>query len=370
MLERLYVNNFRCLVNFELKFDRINLLLGVNGSGKSSVFDVLRKIQNFIINDEKVSEVFLFNDHTRWVKHDIQRFELDISAGVHGKYSYKLDIWLDDEPKKSKVIKEELTIDENPLFVFCDDKATLYRDDHTVLQEYPFNLWRSGVGYISGRKDCTKLTQFTRELERLIVVKPIPVLFDQVSPNEDSQLTEMMENFPSWYRYVSQSDGELGIKLTTELVNVLPGFRSLNFSTLGENAKLLKANFDSPSGGKFSLNFSSLSDGQKMLIALYALFFFASLQDQGVSLFIDEPDNYVALPEIQPWLSTLSDACGESVEQTVLISHNPEIIDYLGNAHGHWFERDGKEPVRVSDKPKQAVDGLSLSETVARGWEQ
>ncbi|MEI6188674.1 MAG: AAA family ATPase [Alphaproteobacteria bacterium] len=369
MLERLYVNNFRCLVNFELKLDRINLLLGINGSGKSCVFDVLRKIQSFIINEEKVSDIFPSNDKTNWLGHDIQRFELDISTGEHSKYSYKLDIRHDDLHKKVKVTKEELRVDEKPLFVFCDDKATLYRDDHTVLQEYPFNLWRSGVGYISERKDCTKLTHFTRELERLIVVRPIPALFEKVSPNEDSLLTEMMENFPSWYRHVSL-DSEFGTKLTTELANVLLGFRSLNLIPLGENAKLLKASFDSPSGSKFSLNFSSLSDGQKMLIALYALFVFSSLQNQGVSLFIDEPDNFLALPEIQPWLSTLFDACGESVEQTVLISHHPEIIDYLGNAHGRWFEREGNEPVRVRDKPKQAVDGLSLSETVARGWEQ
>jgi predicted ATPase len=37
MLKRIYVDNFRCLVNFELKLDRVNLLLGRNGTGKTTV---------------------------------------------------------------------------------------------------------------------------------------------------------------------------------------------------------------------------------------------------------------------------------------------------------------------------------------------
>jgi len=44
MLKRLYVDNFRCLVNFELRLDRVNLLLGENGTGKTSVFDVLYRL--------------------------------------------------------------------------------------------------------------------------------------------------------------------------------------------------------------------------------------------------------------------------------------------------------------------------------------
>ncbi len=41
MLKRLYVDNYKCLVNFEFVPQQIQLLLGVNGTGKSSVFDVL-----------------------------------------------------------------------------------------------------------------------------------------------------------------------------------------------------------------------------------------------------------------------------------------------------------------------------------------
>ncbi|MGD1703809.1 AAA family ATPase [Dapis sp. BLCC M229] len=72
MLKKLYVNNFKCLVNFEIKLSNINLLLGANGSGKTTVFEVLHKLQKFILGEfettgkyYQVSEIFHQQDLTR-----------------------------------------------------------------------------------------------------------------------------------------------------------------------------------------------------------------------------------------------------------------------------------------------------------------
>ncbi|MBM5818084.1 MAG: hypothetical protein FJ083_16385 [Cyanobacteria bacterium K_Offshore_surface_m2_239] len=40
MLKRLYVDNYRSLVNFELHFSPLTLLTGSNGSGKSSILNI------------------------------------------------------------------------------------------------------------------------------------------------------------------------------------------------------------------------------------------------------------------------------------------------------------------------------------------
>jgi hypothetical protein len=63
------------------------------------------------------------------------------------------------------------------------------------------------------------------------------------------------------------------------------------------------------------------------------------------------------------------DACGDSIEQAILISHHPEIIDHLALRSGRWFDRDNNGPARVTHHPKAQVEGLTASETVARGWE-
>ncbi|MEQ9370026.1 MAG: AAA family ATPase [Coleofasciculus chthonoplastes F3-SA18-01] len=57
MLTRIYIDDFRCLVNFEVKLENnISLFLGGNGSGKTTVFNVLEKLQKFIIGNTKISE--------------------------------------------------------------------------------------------------------------------------------------------------------------------------------------------------------------------------------------------------------------------------------------------------------------------------
>lgn len=367
MLKRIYIDNFRCLVNFELRFDVINLLLGANGSGKTSVFDVLRRLQEFIIGDARVHDVFPTADLTRWQLGKQQRFELEIAAGG-GSYAYSLIIDHDVDRRRMRVFEEKLDLNGKPLFACREGMAQLYRDNHSEGPQYPFDWTLSAVGALHERPDNQMLTRFKRELTKLIVVRPMPALMERESRSEQERLTHRMENFVSWYRHLAQEHMGAMVTLLTELKSVLPGFESLSLKEAGEEARALKLLFAPPGGGKpLAYDFSELSDGQRMLVALYTLVF--GMKDEGVSLFIDEPDNFLALREIQPWLSSLADAIGESVEQAVLISHHPELINYLGSAHGRWLERNAQGPVRVADAPSP-VTGMSLAETIARGWER
>jgi len=81
----------------------------------------------------------------------------------------------------------------------------------------------------------------------------------------------------------------------------------------------------------------------------------------------DEPKNFLALSEIQPWLTTLYDFCSDGETQALLISHHPELIDYLASSAGYWFDRQSNAPVRVS-RIADDDSGIPISELVARGW--
>jgi predicted ATPase len=366
MLKRLYVDNFRCLVNFELKLDRVNLLLGGNGTGKSTVFDVLSRLQQFLAGNAKVPGAFPSGDLTRWQSHAAQRFELELEAG-QAMYGYSLVVEHDEDRRKAKVKSETLLLDGRKLFHFQEGNAELYHDDFTAGPKYPFDWTQSGVAVLQPRPDNKKLTQFRSEFQKIIIASPHPMNMASESREEESALSRNMENFVSWYRFFSQKHQGAMLALFQELRKAVPGFDSFTFKEAGE-ARLLRVKLDSPGGGEPALpyDFKELSDGQRVLIALYALLYL--LKDEGVSLFLDEPDNFVALREIQPWLSALTDSCGDGVQQAVLISHHPEIIDSLALSSGRWFDRDDNGPVRVSEKPKAQVDGLKTSESVARGW--
>lgn len=113
---------------------------------------------------------------------------------------------------------------------------------------------------------------------------------------------------------------------------------------------------------------NELSDGQRALIALYTLIH--CLPESGATLCIDEPENFVALPEIQPWLDELDALCSEGPHQSLLISHHPRPINLLAREAGLWIDRSGSaSPTRV--RPVGAAGeetGISMDQLVERGW--
>jgi ABC-type glutathione transport system ATPase component len=82
---------------------------------------------------------------------------------------------------------------------------------------------------------------------------------------------------------------------------------------------------------------------------------------------IDEPDNFVSLREIQPWIENLNDICDEKEKQAIIISHHPEIVNNMARGTELWFSRQEGAHVVVGPFPKVAE--LSPAEVMARGWE-
>ncbi len=367
MITRVYADNFRCLVNFELRLDRLNLLMGANGTGKSSVFDVVRNLQSFLAGDGRTTELFPAQERTQWVQSAFQRFELglDISGAA---YRYGLTIEHADA-SKSRVQEETLAVDGKPLFSSRDGEAQLFYDNHTPGPSVSFDSERSGVGIVPAGSDHTRLATFRREMDKIVIASIAPFQMESLSRAESPRLSRRMENFVSWLRRLSHEHLEAMLEVFEQLKQVLPGFRSFRLLEAGEDSKEMKVVFDHPDDSRksFSLDFRQLSDGQRAMIALYTLIH--GLRNERLTLLLDEPDNYVSLREIQPWLTSLEDACGEQFEQAVLISHHPEIINYLGSSSGRWFSRAETGYVLVQPQSLAPTNGLSLSETIARGWE-
>ena len=366
MLSRLYVDNFRCLENFELDLDQTNVFLGRNGTGKTSVLNVLRNIQNLVVRGAKVEAVFPARDLSLYGQRNEQRVEIETC--VHGAiYHYSLTVEHDRSRGRMRVEEETLAHDGNPIFEFKHGNAQLYRDDYSQGPSYPFDWSQSGISFLHERHDNQKLTQFKKDIANYIIVSCCPAFMDSETRTEDEFLAPWMQNFVGWYRRAAQENMRSIVALFDILREALPDFDSINLTESGENSRALKAIFRGPSPEPIRYNFDQLSDGQRALIALYSLIYLSA--DRRASLFVDEPDNYLALGEIQPWLAEAVERVGESLGQVVIASHHPVPIDYMAGANGRWFFRDGDGPVRVSKEPKNTVDGLSLSEIIARRWE-
>ncbi|RLT41521.1 MAG: ATP-binding protein [Chloroflexi bacterium] len=337
MLQRIYIDNYKCCVNFDVKFDAVNLLLGDNGVGKSTIFETLRKVQALVGEGGEIVDLFPTDTLTRWQTSDHQRFEIEVD-GNGGNYRYELVIEHNRLKRLSQIHAEKLWFNNQLLIDFSGGNAQLYRDDHSERSNFPFNGNRSALGYLPALDDNTKLTWFKNRLSRMLIIHINPMSIERHREKETNILGTQGRNFASWYRFVSQNQGK-AFEITNALQKVVDGFKYFEFEATGENQRILQVRIANQ-----KYRFDEVSDGQRALIILYTLMHFA--QGQDYTLCIDEPENFVSLPEIQPWLS--------------------QLINYLAASAGIWFERSGDTPARVN--LVAANSGLPIAELIARGW--
>lgn len=366
MLTRLYIDNFRCFVNFEYRPARKQLIFGGNGSGKSSLVDALLLMRQFAVRGDKNDDFFPSNQRTRWLEQPRQTFEIEASL-KDGGYVYKLVIEPYGEPPRPRTVSETLHFNGKPIFEFERGEVHLFNDRFEHKVTYPFDWHRSGLATINARKDNQTLTRFKLWLGGLFCFRINPFVMGLRAEREDLYPSGDLSNFAPWYRHLVQTYPKQNACLIESLREALEGFTFLQLETVGENVRLLLAEFDRGSGASIKFGFQELSEGQRCLVCLYAILHF--LLANGSTVVLDEPDNFVALREIQPWLMAVSDAVEEGRGQVLLISHHPEIINQWAPKSGVQFVRDGIGPVRAEEFHGGRESSLSASELIARGWD-
>ena len=367
MLKRLYVDNYKCLVNFELRLRDVTLLLGANGSGKSSVLDVVHRLRQVLVLGTAVGEpeTFPASTLTRWDQRGVQTVALDVELGGEA-FQYQLEVEHERETGKARVRLESLQTEGGPLFRCALGEAQLYRDDHSEGPPLSVDWRESFLARVSGSKDNKRLGRFMEFMRGLVVCGLHPPSFVASASRESAVLQRDGSNFTAWYRHFVQEQPELAVGIAAKLRDAMDGFRGLRLERAGADARTMQVAF-AGDHGDYSLRLDETSDGERALMVLYALLGLAS--EQPFTLLIDEPDNYLALQEVQPWLMALCDACDDARHQAVVCSHHPELIDYFGAEKGLLLDRTGGGVTRVRDASTIAAkDGLQLSEHVARGW--
>ncbi len=377
MLTRIYVDNFRCMVNFECHLGPQQLVLGPNGAGKSTFFDVLTLLRDFCIRGQlpdrpPPASRFGGNSRTRWQDEPAQTFELDV-AGNGGTYKFRLvmDSW--GHPERPRVVKEEVTLDGKPIFRFETGEVHLFNDRAEDKVKYPFDWHRSALATITERKDNTKLSWFKRWLGGLLYVQPNPWAMLGIAGQESERPDQNLANFADWYRHLRQETDDH--EYIRDLCEVIEGFASMRLEAAGEGRREIKVQMAGSENGKGTKEeapflLSELSEGQRVLIGLYAVLHFAL--KPGRTLCFDEPDNFIALREVQPWLTKVLDRAedGESGAQVLIVSHHPELLNRMAFKEGLFFDRPGGRHTRVQRFSDSSQTGLTASELIARGWER
>ena len=139
MLKKLYVHHFRSLQNFELDLTDLKsaLLLGINGSGKTTVLDAIEVFQKIgqgvtQVKDLISKEDFTFGDISKPIK-------LELTVLLNSKsFIYTLVIELPKGFREPRIKQEQLK---------CDNEVILEREGGRTLFNNSAELENSNLGH-------------------------------------------------------------------------------------------------------------------------------------------------------------------------------------------------------------------------------
>lgn len=370
MFTRCYADNYRCFSSLELPLAPLSVLMGANGSGKSTFLTLVSRLRDFILGRGTSLELFPPETLTRWDRRAEQTFELAVRLET-GQYLYRLRISHLRERALNKVVEETLTLDGRSLFAADDQQITLYNDAFSGGAKLMPDWHASGIGRVYEREDNQKLWAFRRFLENTLILALNPALISAVSAEKQPVLSPRPDcsDFAGWLSHITVAEGLARQEAEQGLANgALPGFRAFQAVPSGD-AQIVQCVFQGSPPIKFRLD--ELSYGQVALVVLETAL--AVTGEKRGALLLDEPGNFLGLGEIQPLLTRLQDAALEGRFQVILTAHHPIAVDFLAAGYGQWFEREPSGPTRVKpihapEEAQEGQPGIRISDLIARGW--
>lgn len=365
MIRRFYVNNFRCLDNFELLFGEHSsvLLIGKNGAGKSTVGFALEILQKIARGTNRVGDLVKPKDLQRGRSETPMRFEIEV--GIDEQiFQYVIAFDLPSDFKELRIFEERLTA--NNEVIFSRETALVRFAKKGADAEAKFRIdWHlAALPLVQERSNSDPLFIFKQWLARMLILRPVPALIKGDSSGETLQPNIWVTDFGAWFSGLVAHAPAAYAKMDQLLKQVMPDLKDIKNPVIAKDNRSLIIQF---SNEKESLHvpFEDLSDGEKCFM-IWALTLAASETYGPLFCFWDEPDNYLAPSEIAHFIMDLRKgmSCGS---QFLTTSHNSESIRSFSHENTFVLHRPSHiEPTRVSVLSNISFEG-NLVDALLRG---
>jgi AAA15 family ATPase/GTPase len=319
------VDNFKSLLNFELKLSKFSCLIGLNGSGKSTVlqlFDFLAQQFN--------------GDISGWL---VQKHwsAIELNSRLSNKSNIDFTIRLTHEGvdiewhasfnrKLLRCTKERITWNNNLLLNVKDGRYSVYGLANQHIEQ---NLFNSDISFSYQGSILSQLKEEQLPNELYLVKNFFRQIYalDMLSPELLRQRTrESRGTFGLGGEKFSAFMHDRGVekrqKLTDKLKKVYPQLEFIDSKSLRSGWKQM--NISEVFGGKsISTEARHINDGLLRMMAV-----FAQLAYSGGFMLLDEIENGIN-PEL---IEFLLDSLVESSLQVLVTTHSPVILNYLDDS--------------------------------------
>jgi len=342
MLRSIYIDEFRHFKNFKLNMlGPQSLICGLNGSGKSSLLDVIYRLKGFISGSMQIAEVCQIEDIPIWSNAAfgtlLSQFEFSLEV-EELKYTYFLAIKHNLRDGLCRVENEKLSNGTDIIFESNQGIANV-RD-----VKFPVDWSVSALNLASRQnQDIAMFIEFVKN--NLVVVSLNPSAMNSFHLTPESALQLDGSNFSAWYADKINFDITSVASAFAEFKNFIPGFIKTILSSEGRYKELRviigadKQTYEMP--------FATLSSGQKALFAIYLIMHTAR---DNSCICIDEFENHLSPVELQPVYDAMQDFFEKKNLFFLIISHNQQTIT--------WFEKSAMLTYTSGFPPFVKIDNI------------
>ncbi len=371
MIRRLYVHNYRCLVNFEMPLaERSNaLLVGRNGTGKTTVLRAVSLLRDIGLGVTRVGTLVPVRDlSTLGASQEpdrLMRIEVDASlrSGIRAVYSLALE--LPAGFRELRVADESLTADGVEVYRRTLAEVTLTRGLGKQTS-FPIDWHQVALPTIQEPSPEHPLAEFRRWLRELLVLEPVPSRIGGESTVGTLSPDRTCENFAAWFREVTSQYPAAYTPFHAYLQAISPDLQSVQNRAVGAEARSLEFLYGG-NGGRLTVPYGDLSDGEKCVAIAALVAAICEAVSPPVCLW-DEPDNYVGIAEVGHLVMSLRRRLRDG-GQFIATSHNAETIRRFSNENVLLLDRASHlEPPRLRPAVELGLKG-DLADLLSRGDE-
>lgn len=313
-LVNIKANNFKSLVDFSLPFSKFNCLVGLNGSGKSTVLQFIDFLSQQVSGD--IDE---WLDSRQWSARDLNSTltkQSNITFTVELSYSGKPVIW-EGSFNRTELFctAEKITWGGKTLLNVADGKFSLPTED--LQAPITFAYQGSILSQLRENqlpKELVAFKTFFNELNALDMLSPEMLRDQHISGKTLGAGGKMLSSF------ISNMTKEEKANLVATLKELSPSLVKVD-ATVQKSAGTVRLEIEEKFGEKsIKTEARHINDGLLRFMAI-----FAQLTKKQSALLLDEIENGVN-PEL---IEKLVDSLVEANTQVVVTTHSPMILNYM-----------------------------------------
>ena len=337
------------------------LLIGKNGAGKTTVGRALEILQKIARGTNRASDLIGLKDVSRGRTDVPIRFEIEVELDTE-VYQFTVAFEFPRGFKEFRVFEEKLSVGGRPIYSRELAQVHLARSGREKEADFRVDWHLVALPIIQEESEDDPLSIFKKWLARMLILRPTPSLISGDSKEETLQPSIQVTDFGAWFSGLLAYAPSAYTRIDDYLKQVMPDLKDIKNPSVGKDSRSLEVQFSNDQGSMV-LPFEALSDGEKCFM-ICALVLAANAAYGPVFCFWDEPDNFLALSEVNQFVSALRSAF-QNGGQFIATSHNAEAIRSFSDETTLNLSRQSHlEPTRVRLLSEIPVHGDLISALV------